>query len=85
MPISLEAPVGAVGRAGRPRGQIEWRWGNACISSRVHEARALDAGASAVLAASIFHDAETTVAEVKRDLAALGVPVRLDLQPGNRP
>lgn len=50
-----------------------------------HMRTALDAGASAVLAASIFHDAETTVAEVKRDLAALGVPVRLDLQPGNRP
>ena len=50
-----------------------------------HMRTALDAGASAVLAASIFHDAETTVAEVKRDLAALGVPVRLDLQPGTRP
>lgn len=50
-----------------------------------HMRKALDAGASAVLAASIFHDAETTVAEVKRDLAALGVPVRLDLQPGTRP
>ncbi len=50
-----------------------------------HMRTALDAGASAVLAASIFHDAETSVREVKRDLAALGVPVRLDPQPGIRP
>ncbi|MEE2940558.1 MAG: HisA/HisF-related TIM barrel protein [Planctomycetota bacterium] len=50
-----------------------------------HMRTALDAGASAVLAASIFHDAETTVGEVKRGLASLGVPVRLDLQPGTRP
>lgn len=51
----------------------------------VHMQTALDAGASAVLAASIFHDAETTVGEVKRGLASLGVPVRADLQPENRP
>jgi cyclase len=33
--------------------------------------------ASAVLAASIFHDGTCTIAEVKRMLAAAGVPVRL--------
>ncbi|MEN0020193.1 MAG: imidazole glycerol phosphate synthase subunit HisF [Planctomycetota bacterium] len=42
-----------------------------------HLAEALDAGADAVLAASIFHDAHTTVGDVKAELAALGVPVRL--------
>lgn len=41
-----------------------------------HLAEALRAGASAVLAASIFHDGETTVAAVKRELAAEGVHVR---------
>jgi imidazoleglycerol phosphate synthase cyclase subunit len=41
-----------------------------------HLKAAFDAGAAAVLAASIFHDDEMTVAEVKRALAALGVPVR---------
>jgi cyclase len=37
---------------------------------------AFDAGADAVLAASIFHDDDMTVAEVKRALAILGVHVR---------
>jgi imidazole glycerol-phosphate synthase subunit HisF len=41
-----------------------------------HLKAALDAGADAVLAASIFHDDDMTVAEVKRALAALGVHVR---------
>ncbi len=41
-----------------------------------HLAEALQAGADAVLAASIFHDGETTVADVKAALAALGVEVR---------
>jgi imidazoleglycerol phosphate synthase cyclase subunit len=41
-----------------------------------HLKAAFDAGAHAVLAASIFHDDELTVAEVKRALADLGVPVR---------
>ncbi|HNW91814.1 MAG TPA: imidazole glycerol phosphate synthase subunit HisF [bacterium] len=36
-----------------------------------------EGGAAAVLAASIFHYRETTVGEVKRALAAQGVPVRL--------
>ena len=39
-----------------------------------HLKEAFDAGADAVLAASIFHDDEMTVGEVKRALAALGVP-----------
>jgi cyclase len=37
---------------------------------------ALDAGASAVLAASIFHDGDTTVGEVRAELRALGAEVR---------
>ncbi len=35
-------------------------------------------GASAVLAASVFHFGVFTIAEVKRHMAAAGVPVRLD-------
>jgi imidazole glycerol-phosphate synthase subunit HisF len=43
-----------------------------------HMYEALTAGkADAVLAASIFHFGELTVQDVKRDLAARGVPVRL--------
>ena len=38
--------------------------------------RAFDAGASAVLAASLFHDGDFTVADVKRVLAQLGREVR---------
>ena len=41
-----------------------------------HLKEAFDAGADAVLAASIFHDDELTVADVKRALAAQGIPVR---------
>lgn len=44
-----------------------------------HLAQAFDSGAHAVLAASIFHDGERTVADVKRDLAARGIPVRLPI------
>ncbi|NNF28239.1 MAG: hypothetical protein HKN73_13525 [Gemmatimonadetes bacterium] len=39
-------------------------------------ARAVDAGADAVLAASIFHQGDWTVGLVKDALEALGVPVR---------
>lgn len=42
-----------------------------------HLAAALDAGASAVLAASIFHDGAHSVRDVKLQLARLGVEVRL--------
>ena len=39
-------------------------------------AAALGAGAQAALAASIFHDGEATVADVKQEVAACGLPVR---------
>ena len=42
-----------------------------------HLAAALGGGADAALVASIFHDGETTVDEVKQELAADGVEVRL--------
>ncbi len=41
-----------------------------------HMVDAVRAGASAVLAASILHDGETTVADLKRVLARAGIPVR---------
>ncbi|MEO1585147.1 MAG: imidazole glycerol phosphate synthase subunit HisF [Planctomycetota bacterium] len=41
-----------------------------------HMADAIAAGADAVLAASIFHEHQATVDEVKRRLASLGVPTR---------
>ncbi|RMD73886.1 MAG: imidazole glycerol phosphate synthase subunit HisF [Bacteroidetes bacterium] len=43
-----------------------------------HLAEGLEAGADAVLAASIFHFGEHTIGEAKRFLAARGIPVRLD-------
>jgi cyclase len=43
-----------------------------------HLSEALLAGADAVLAASIFHDGDWTVAALKDELAALGVKVRRD-------
>ena len=49
--------------------------------SVAHLAEALDAGAAAVLAASIFHEERPGgpgVAGVKRELAALGFPMRLE-------
>lgn len=44
-----------------------------------HMAQACGAGASAVLAASIFHHGVRTIASVKSDLARAGVPVRLEV------
>ena len=41
-----------------------------------HLVEALRAGADAVLAASIFHDGDLTVADVKAELAAAGIEVR---------
>lgn len=41
-----------------------------------HLKDAFDAGADAVLAASIFHDNELTVADVKHDLIEMGVAIR---------
>jgi len=44
--------------------------------SAQHMAEAVQAGATGLLAASIFHDADLTVADLKRDLRSLGVEVR---------
>jgi len=57
---AVTVPVIASGGAGLPE----------------HLAAALDAGAAAVLAASIFHDGTYTIGEVKRFLARRGLPVR---------
>ena len=45
-------------------------------ASPEHMAEALEAGADAVLAASIFHDAEYTITDVKRTLARHGLEIR---------
>jgi len=58
---SVSIPVIASGGAGAPE----------------HFRDAFLAGADAALAAGIFHDGTTTVRDVKRFLAAAGVPVRL--------
>ena len=47
------------------------------IGSREDAAQAIEAGAEAVLAASIFHDNDDTVADIKADLRARGIRVRL--------
>ena len=41
-----------------------------------HFAPAVDAGADAVLAASVFHFGELTISDVKAELRAKGYPVR---------
>ena len=41
-----------------------------------HFAPAVDAGANAVLAASVFHFGEITISDVKAELRAKGYPVR---------
>ncbi|MCP3960266.1 MAG: imidazole glycerol phosphate synthase subunit HisF [bacterium] len=56
----VDVPVIASGGAGRPE----------------HLAAALEAGAAAVLAASIFHENTYTVGEVKAELANRGFPMR---------
>ena len=45
-------------------------------STAMHMIEALEHGADAVLAASIFHDAETTVMDIKQIMASNGVEVR---------
>jgi len=60
MRAAVEVPIIASGGAAGPS----------------HMAEALAAGADAVLAATIFHDGHTTVADLKAELAALGVEVR---------
>lgn len=57
---AVRVPVIASGGAGAPR----------------HFAEAFEAGASAALAATLFHDAELTIPDLKRYLASRGVPVR---------
>jgi imidazoleglycerol phosphate synthase cyclase subunit len=49
--------------------------GGAADAGHLHAA--VEAGADAVLAASIFHDREYTVGEIKQDLIARGVEARL--------
>ena len=46
-----------------------------------HFREAVEAGADAVLAASIFHEGEYTVGEVKSHLATYDIPVRLEVEP----
>ena len=41
-----------------------------------HFAPAITAGADALLAASVFHDADLTVGDIKNELAAAGIPTR---------
>jgi cyclase len=43
-----------------------------------HFVEAVQAGASAVLAASLFHFNELTVGEVKSAMARAGIPVRVE-------
>jgi imidazoleglycerol phosphate synthase cyclase subunit len=46
-------------------------------STAAHLVAGFQAGADAVLAASIFHDGVTSVGELKNELAAAGLPVRM--------
>jgi cyclase len=46
------------------------------VGDRAHVAAAFDAGADAVLAASVFHDNQDTVDGIKADLAIRGIRVR---------
>ena len=56
----LDVPVIASGGAGRPE----------------HFVEAVEAGASAVLAASVFHRREVAIADIKRVMERSGIPVR---------
>jgi imidazoleglycerol phosphate synthase cyclase subunit len=47
------------------------------VGTREHVAEAFGAGADAVLAASVFHDGDETVASIKAHLQNRGMPVRL--------
>jgi cyclase len=46
------------------------------IGEPAHVADAFGAGADAVLAASVFHDGDETIASIKADLGVRGIPVR---------
>jgi cyclase len=50
--------------------------GSGGAGAREHFAPAVQAGADAVLAASVFHNGEMTVGDVKEALAASGIAVR---------
>lgn len=52
-------------------------------ASPEHLTQALQAGADAVLAAWIFHDGDYTVIDIKRFMAAAGIPTRLDSTTGS--
>ena len=58
---AVSIPVIASGGAGEPKHLVE----------------ALEAGADAALAASIFHFREFSIEETKQAIAAAGVPVRI--------
>ena len=76
--LAAKRQVGKVADASRVRGaKVELASGGARTTG--HMETALDAGASAVLAASIFHDGLTTVSQVKLELARSGRDVRLPL------
>jgi imidazole glycerol-phosphate synthase subunit HisF len=47
------------------------------VGELAHLAGGLEAGADAVLAASIFHFGQHTIGDAKRFLAARGLPVRV--------
>ncbi len=55
------------------------------VGTLEHLAQGLEAGAYAVLAASIFHFGEYTIAEAKRHLAGRGIPVRLEQSGADAP
>ena len=46
------------------------------IGTRTHVVEAFEAGADAVLAASVLHDGDETVGGIKAYAAARGIPVR---------
>jgi cyclase len=64
--------------------ELAERLGSQCVVVAMDAARgdgdivaALQAGADAALAATIFHDGETTPDDVKREVAACGLPARV--------
>ncbi len=54
------------------------------VGSRAHFVEGAEAGASALLAASVFHFGVFSIAEVKATMAAAGLPVRHALPAGSR-
>ena len=73
--------AGGAGELGRPAGQMRQVAAVPVIASGgagalEHFAPAIQAGADAVLAASVFHSGQLTVGQVKDALAADGIEVR---------